>query len=896
MNPASDKNFLFVLIAYQNGYITVDQFLECAVVWNKDPKREIGEILVEKKFLDETERFNIHGIVEDRVRRLGGLENSLSFAIDNGSVPDAQDLPQEWADRLNRDTKIIPPRESSSGSLVANRYQLRNELGQGGQGIVYEADDLELGRRVAIKKVRREYEDDPNAIGGLIEEARNTSRLDHSSIVPVYDVNKDERGKPLFAMRLIRGERLSDVIDRIDYKQLNRSKYLNAIRPLIRHLIDVCNAVQYAFDDNNVIHRDIKPDNIMIDRYGDTVLMDWGMGKSVNDSSQLDEQASIFFRPSLFDSDSGSERTRAGTIKGTMHYMSPEQAQGLVKKIDHRTDIYLLGATLYKTLVGKTPYRMEQGKFFEMLQRARKNEFEAPRSANALVPKELEAICLKAMATEPNDRYQRAETLAQDLENWIAGEPVTALPDGLMRKTERWLKRNARSAIIGLTILSLGVAGLTWANLAIREQERKTQQSRAFASGILDGFADDFDTSLAQFPDTEERRLQVLKKNVEGVEAYAKSNPDDYNSRIDLTRLLTRLARVEGKLKSDQAISHFDQATKLIQSSVTAPIPAQDRINWDIAEGDLSYYYADHLLGNGKLEEAYAVNKVARTIGEKLHRPEPNNPSYAVPHQRSLMQFGQILEKDGKVQEATQAYRDGNDSLKPFVDQYREMPTPDSGFLDSDNGEGGVVLYYMLGRVIEARFAAKQNDQKNSEANWIDALGTARLAMKFENGQNDGSNFELVCLNELHQMMLQSNRFDEATKYYEESIKASRQSQDPANWLERWIKIATRHAMALAEPRLAQAIETLQSAEQTLADKKFAGLLKEDPSLNLQLDLRIAAAKVAIAKQKLTLNQATPEEVQAVQSELQGLVDKAATSGGFDELIKEIKLDAKPTQ
>lgn len=204
------------------------------------------------------------------------------------------------------------------------------------------------------------------------------------------------------------------------------------------------------------------------------------------------------------------------------------------------------------------------------------------------------------------------------------------------------------------------------------------------------------------------------------------------------------------------------------------------------------------------------------------------------------------------------------------------------------------MLYYMLGRVIEARFAAKQNDQKTAEANWIDALGTARLAMKFENGQNDGSNFELVCLNELHQMMLQSNRFDEATKYYEESIQASRQSQDPANWLERWIKIATRHAMALAEPRLAQAIETLQSAEQTLADKKFAGLLKEDPSLNLQLDLRIAGAKVVIAKQKLTLNQATPEEVQAVQSELQGLVDKAATSGGFDELIKELGRDTKP--
>jgi serine/threonine protein kinase len=894
MNPASDQNFLFVLIAYQNAYITVDQFLECAVIWNKDPKREIGEILVEKKFLDETERFNIHGIVEDRIRRLGGLENSLSFALDNGSVPDVQDLPEQWADRLTRETKIIPPRDSSSNEPIASRYQLRHELGGGGQGIVYEADDLELGRRVAIKKVRRELEDDPNAIGSLIEEARNTSRLDHSSIVPVFDINKDERGKPLFAMRLIRGEKLSDVIDRIDYKHLTPSKYINTIRPLLRHLIDVCNAVQYAFDDNDVIHRDIKPDNIMIDRYGDTVLMDWGMGKSVNDSSQLDEQASIFFRPSLFDSDSGSERTRAGTIKGTMHYISPEQAHGLVKQVDHRTDIYLLGATLYKLLVGKTPYRMDQGKFFEMLQRARKNEFQAPRVANPLVPKELEAICLKAMATEPNDRYQRADALAQDLENWIAGEPVTALPDGLLRKTERWLKRHARSAIIGLTILSLGVAGLTWANLAIRDQERKTLQSRAFASEVLDKFADEYDSSLAQFPDTEERRLVFLTRTVADVEKHAQKNPDDYNFRIDLVRLLTRLARVEGKSNTEQALKHFDQATEIIKASVTAPIPSKDRINWDIAEGDMSYFHADLLIQNNKLEEAYAVNNVARIIGERLNRQEPGNPSFAVSHQRSLLQLGQIFEKDGKTQEAAQAFREGNASLKPFVDQYRETPVSDSGYLQADNGEDGAVFYYMLGRVLEARVASKQNDQTTAEAIWTDALGSARLALKFENGQIDGSNFELICLNELHQMMLQSDRFDEATKYYEESMQASQQKQNPEQWLETWIKIATRHAMALAEPRLVQAIDTVENAESILADKKFADILEENPSLKLQLELCIATSKVAIAKQKLALNQATAEEVQAAQNELQGLVDRAKTSDGFDELLKELERDMKP--
>jgi serine/threonine protein kinase len=137
--------------------------------------------------------------------------------LDNGSVPDAEDLPKVWADRLNEVTKVIPPASVSDGKPISDRYIIRRELGGGGQGIVYEADDLELGRRVAIKKVRPEYQDDPSAMGALIEEARNTGRLDHSGVIPIFDLNKDDRGKPLFAMRLIRGDRLSDVIERIGY-------------------------------------------------------------------------------------------------------------------------------------------------------------------------------------------------------------------------------------------------------------------------------------------------------------------------------------------------------------------------------------------------------------------------------------------------------------------------------------------------------------------------------------------------------------------------------------------------------------------------------------------------------------------------------------------------------
>ncbi|MCE2786117.1 MAG: hypothetical protein LW699_14720, partial [Pirellula sp.] len=108
MSPSSDRNFLFALVAYQNGYVTMEQFFEASQAWNRDPKLDIGSILVERKFLDDVERFNIQGIVEDRLRRQGGLDNSLSFVVENGSMPEGQELPEDWQKRIEQITKIIP--------------------------------------------------------------------------------------------------------------------------------------------------------------------------------------------------------------------------------------------------------------------------------------------------------------------------------------------------------------------------------------------------------------------------------------------------------------------------------------------------------------------------------------------------------------------------------------------------------------------------------------------------------------------------------------------------------------------------------------------------------------------------------------------------------------------
>ncbi|RLT13542.1 MAG: hypothetical protein DWI26_07875, partial [Planctomycetota bacterium] len=284
MNPSSDKNLLFALIAHHNGYISMEQFFEAAAVWNKEPKRELGEILVEKKFLDDVERFNIQGIVEDRLRRHGGVDDTLSFIIENGSLPEGRALPEDWEGKIDAITNVIrdktPPNPPNFGTPEANRgihrYIIRKSLGHGGQGYVWEAIDTELNRRVAIKNIVPSLSSDPIQQELLIDEARKTGKLRHRGVPPVFDVGKDGDGKPFFTMQLISGKKLSESYETLKYESISRSDFVNQIRPLLRHLIAACNTVEFAFDSEAVIHRDLKPANIMVNRYGETVVMDWG--------------------------------------------------------------------------------------------------------------------------------------------------------------------------------------------------------------------------------------------------------------------------------------------------------------------------------------------------------------------------------------------------------------------------------------------------------------------------------------------------------------------------------------------------------------------------------------------------------------------------------------------
>jgi len=892
MSPSSDRNFLFALVAYQNGYVTVEQFFEASQAWNRDPKLDIGGILVERKFLDEVERYNIQGIVEDRLRRQGGLDNSLSFVIENGSMPEGQDLPDHWQKRIEKITKVDPegPRSAASKSRPMpsiQRYIFRREIGEGGQGIVWEVDDTELGRRIALKKVHPKHANDPLHSGMLIEESRNTGRLDHAGIVPVYDLGQDEEGNPFFTMQLIRGDKLSERVKAIRYESLGRDAMVNQIRPLLRHLIAACNTLQYAYDKCKVIHRDVKPENIMVNRYGETVVMDWGMGKAVEDTSQLDEASSMLFVP-VSGTAGGADKTLVGSVKGTLGYLSPEQAQAMNMTLDHRTDIYGLGATLYRILTGTVPYSGTNVQ--EALGRAKLNQYVRPRERNPRIPRELEAICLKAMATLPADRYQKATDLAKDLENWLDGEPISVVPDHIFRKAERWLRKYAKGVIASLFLLSMTAAALLWAtvysyqktqaldlaNAKLQTQQDVTKQSRDSLSFILDnvvGYI--FDDQMSQKPDFETTRISMLKAVVEEMESYVAKHPDDWDLKLDLVRLLTRLGNLEQHKDPAGAEKTFRRASELVEQGTKASDGKLERVNWFLASIDKEYYESNFQLETQKrVQSAALTNQRAFDLVSSLVELEGQSK---VPHEvltRLHAQKASIFEVQDRLDESLAEATLG-------VDQISKVFSP--GFLKDEwsieqieSIDYGDILTYLS--VLNQRSSVlKRLDRREDYAQSLRRLlDCAVVAEKVHNAERDARIFATRALRELHRIALSDRQELQAQKHYEESLEWIARADEDPNVLQEGLILETDRATLLANRDLEQAREALAKGASYLEALKPQGDQQDDYDrlwyLGNQIVYNDAALAVLLAEGDIPEHQKLREK-QTELEHAQGLLD-----------------------
>lgn len=342
------------------------------------------------------------------------------------------------------------------------KFRLIRKLGQGGLGTVWLAVDTSLNRYVAVKEICDRFGPDSAAVARFRREAEITGRLDHPSIVPVHILGENELdGRVFYVMRFLGNETLADAI-----REYHETRELGMASPLAFHRLltafaSVCQAIAYAHS-NKVIHRDLKPQNIALDNFGQVIVLDWGLAKTLG----MDDPHSHLRDGSDSPVVDSLDVTLAGQVVGTPMYMAPEQASGRVDEIDERTDVYGLGAILFSILTGFAPHELSQeslapgSKMSDLLDMIVDQPTTQPRKLNPQIPIPLEAICLKAIAKERCARYPSAAALSEDLQRWLANEPISAIQDPLGKRFQRWIAKHRRLSQTMALCLTLTLAGL----------------------------------------------------------------------------------------------------------------------------------------------------------------------------------------------------------------------------------------------------------------------------------------------------------------------------------------------------------------------------------------------------------------------------------------------------
>lgn len=463
-----------------------------------------------------------------------------------------------------------------------SRYQFLRMLNSGGLGVVSVHLDTELNREVALKEIKEEHADNPSCRNRFSIEAEVTGSLEHPGVVPIYSLGEGPDGRPYYAMRMISGIEFRGLIKQFHQKVADGSEpYLSPrLRELIRRLIEICNVVNYAHS-RGVLHLDLKSSNVMIGRYGETLVIDWGLARTTGasevktpsiNSKSVREERPVTVSGSMSDGD--------GSAIGTIAYAPPEQLSGPSKLIDSRSDSYSLGAILYEILTGDPPCK-GMG-LAEAVQAIENKQIPAASAVRKESPRSLTAIASKALSCERDARYQSAEELRDELQRWLDDEPVLVYQESRLERLSRWKRKHetfvriTTAALLLVTLTSvfaahrINVARLSH-DAARAEATQLYKLAREATDSLLTGASD----QLREIPDSATVRSQLLRDAVESYQKMVAFPTHDPELRRDSLRVALKLAEVQRELGETEAgIEALEHAATMVDM----PTKLEDRM------------------------------------------------------------------------------------------------------------------------------------------------------------------------------------------------------------------------------------------------------------------------------------------------------------------------------
>jgi serine/threonine-protein kinase len=723
----SSHNLLIGILALQNGFIDHVALIAAIQGWAADKRRSLGSILVESGKLDAPALSLLEALATEHRRRHGddlprslaafgsmapvyrAVEGMGDAEVEAGLTvkpPSTRRDPDATTTTTPDDAEEGPRDEEAAGESSASRFQILSFHNAGALGKVFLALDKELHRNVALKEIQEEHVHHAVNRDQFVLEGMVTGALEHPGIVPVYSLGKRRDGRLFYAMRFIQGPSLTDRLRQLHgakkAKPLAEGEAPPTLPRLLRHFTHACQAMAYAHT-RGILHRDLKPDHVMLGPFGETLVVDWGLAmsfrKKEGDEAGGDSLKLPIGRDSAFSAD--------GVVVGTLSYMSPEQGLGLRAKMGPRSDVFALGAILYAVLTGRAPYVDDD--YALRLAKVRRGEFPRPSAVRRNVPPALEAICLKAMEFDPDDRYESAAELARDVEHWLDDEPTLAYAEPWTVRVGRWLRRHRTAAVAVATLAGCTMLGLAALNFQARRANatlsRKNDQliaardaaemargqavdARAEAEVAREEAETNFRDSLAvvqkllmpvaaddlpMLPGTTELRRTVATEATKFLEKLWKQRPEDPEVRAaaasgyrELANILRLLGRADGAAYR-RAIGFLDPVVKA----------RPDEPKYRDALAETLQDYAGSLQIAGKQVEAGPHFQRALGLAVGLREQFPESANYRRTEARVQNYLANQRLAVGDFAEAARLAENAARTMKEFAESDEPGPTDD---------------------------------------------------------------------------------------------------------------------------------------------------------------------------------------------------------------------------